>query len=164
MQSIKRDYVVLVMLFAVVTAVSYFVYFKYQENIIEAEYKNALIVNTVENYNDYLENNQNTKYRVDIIYYRDKKAFENAKGIDTLESYQAFLDTYPQSSWISNVVYHRDRTALERAKEDRTLKAIINFLNKYPNSSWLPQANHYLRHQFGFKNLSEAEYYLPNYN
>ncbi|WP_028582168.1 tetratricopeptide repeat protein [Desulfogranum japonicum] len=164
MQSIKKDHVVLVMLFAVSTAVSYLIYFKYQENIIEEEYKNALAVNTVENYNDYLINNNNTKYMVDIIYYRDKKAFENAKEIDTFESYQAFIDNYPQSSWISNVVYHRDRTALERAKKDRTLKSIVNFLNTYPKSGWLPQANYYLRHQFGFNDLSEAEYYLPNYN
>ncbi len=164
MPSIKRDYVVVVMLLFSITTVSYLVYFKHQENSIKVEYKNALVVNTLQNYRSFTEKHKNTKYGVDIIYYRDKKAFENAKEIDSFESYQGFLDKYPKSAWYSNVVYHRDRTALEMAKEDRTLESIVQFLNKFPNSSWLPQANYYLRHQFGFKSLSEAEHYLPNYN
>ncbi|PIE72213.1 MAG: hypothetical protein CSA20_09085 [Deltaproteobacteria bacterium] len=160
----KRDHFLTIILFFLTAATGYFVYIQYKNYSIENEYGKALQINTLKNYNDFIEKYKNTKYSIKIAYYRDKKAFENATQIDTLEAYQDFLDSYPQSAWYRNVVYHRDRAALERAKKERTLKSIVRFLKDYPHSSWLPQANHYLRHQFGFKSLSEAEECLPDYN
>ncbi len=141
-----------------------FVYIQHKRYSIENEYNSVLQANTLKGYNDFIEKYKNTKYSVEIIYYRDKKAFENATQKDTLEAYQRFLDSYPQSAWYRNVVYYRDKAALERAKKEHTLKSIVRFLKNYPYSRWLPQANYYLRHQFGFKSLSEAEEYLPDFD
>jgi outer membrane protein assembly factor BamD (BamD/ComL family) len=164
MLSESKNQIVLILLFFIALCVSYLGYFKYQEYGIESEYRDALSVDKLQNYNDFLKRHPNAKYSVDIKYYRDKNAFNYAKSIDTFEKYQDFLNNYPTSDWYSNVVYHRDRTALDRVKETRTLPSIVEFINNYPNSSWLPQANYYLRHTFGFNSVSEAEKYLPNYN
>ncbi len=160
----KRVHFLTIILFFLTTATGYFVYIQYKTYSIESEYSRVLQTNTLKSYNDFIEKYKNTKYSVQISYYRDKKAFEDATQIDTLEAYQEFLDSYPHSAWYRNVVYHRDKAALERAKKERTLKSIVRFLKAYPHSSWLPQANYYLSYQFGFKNLSEAEEYLPDYN
>ena len=70
MPSIKRDDVVVVVLFFLVTAVGYLVYFKYQENSVEAEYKNALVVDTVQNYNGFMGFSQRHPYSRRGLRYR----------------------------------------------------------------------------------------------
>jgi hypothetical protein len=71
----------------------------------------AIEIDTFEVYQRFLDDNPDSAWKRNFIYYRDRAALQRARNENTPEAYQQFVDTYPTSVWLSTALYEQDKAA-----------------------------------------------------
>ena len=92
--------------------------------------------NTVDDYNNFLNNFSQMSYDLQTksIKQRNEKAFSNTKIIDTEEAYISFIEIYYNSVFINEAISLRNTRAYQKATADNTIAAYENFLARYKNA------------------------------
>ncbi|MDG1015039.1 MAG: hypothetical protein P8O09_07480, partial [Flavobacteriaceae bacterium] len=124
--------------------------------------------NTVEDYNNFLNNFSRMSYDLQTksIKLRDEKAFSSTKTIDTEEAYISFIETYYNSVFINEAISLRNTRAYQKATADNTIAAYENFLARYKNAEQAPFAQARI-YEIAFaqaKNKNTAAAFLEFYN
>lgn len=92
-------------------------------SIDELGFQNALNINTLPQWEIYLNNNQNSPNYWIAVSRRDKAAFAEAKKINTFESWDKFIQKYPQAEQRNLAIDIRNRLAyIALLEKDKALQ------------------------------------------
>ena len=124
--------------------------------------------NTVEDYNNFLNNFSQMSYDLQTksIKQRNEKAFFNTKIIDTEEAYISFIEIYYNSVFINEAISLRNTRAYQKATADNTIAAYEIFLARYNNAEQAPFAQARI-YEIAFakaENKNTAAAFLEFYN
>jgi outer membrane protein assembly factor BamD (BamD/ComL family) len=114
---------------------------------VTRRYERAIEVNTVDIYEEYLQDFPNSKYKSEVEQklntLLDEEAWRVAFGNNTIESYENYITKFPAGIYLSIAMEYIKKleyeqeidTAWKKAENENSLLAYKSFLELYPNSS-----------------------------
>jgi outer membrane protein OmpA-like peptidoglycan-associated protein len=114
----------------------------YTDTICKFALRDAIIENTLEVYEKYLDFYKIApyNYKNSAIEKRDIAAFKTASATNSVESYQYFISKYSNASQINEAKARRNSLAFEKAKLFNTIEAYQDFINTYPEAIEINEA------------------------
>jgi outer membrane protein OmpA-like peptidoglycan-associated protein/TolA-binding protein len=114
----------------------------YVDSICRYALADALEVNSVNGYEDYLSYYQraNSDYKFTATQKRDIAAFLVATSQNTVESYEYFISKYPTAIQQQEAILKRDSIAFSRAVEMNNISSYEIFIQQYPNAQQIKEA------------------------
>jgi len=125
-------------------------------------YKKAAYINTVEEYEKFLNNYPDSEYKSEVIKKILDLEYDNAINENTIIIFEKYLKKYPNSKYNSEIQMRLD---LLKVEKQNTTDAYQLFLTKYPNSIFKFSVLSYLEFQELIKGNSQdlMDKYLHKY-
>ena len=98
-------------------------------------YRTASKKNTIESYQNFLENYPSTKDSRQARLKLYNLEFENAQKINSIEAYEQFLKKYPDGNHKQNARDACEKIEFENAQKINSIEAYEQFLKKYPDGN-----------------------------
>ncbi|MBQ6277495.1 MAG: OmpA family protein [Bacteroidales bacterium] len=105
-----------------------------QNAIAALEFRMARNANTVEAYQQFIDNHPASRETLEAKQLRNALAYKQAESSNTISAYEEFIRNYPsgkESDMAQGMIY---TLAYDEAKMTNTEEAYRNYLQKYPNS------------------------------
>ena len=144
------------------------------KNICNRALEDALVINKIDHYNDYIQfyYKSSLENKNIAIKKRDIVAFNTAVITHTIESYKYFINNYPQAEQINEAWSQVFNIAFDEATSVNTIKQYKDFISSYPKAPQIPLATEKihiiafdnaksLNTSFAYKNFFET---YPNSN
>lgn len=118
--------------------------FKYYDNVVhirnQFEYRKYEKMNTLQGYQDFINNFEGAAQIPKAILKIEKLAFEDAKRSNTIEAFSHYIEAYPESELVPSAIKLRNAAAFSKAKADNTIEAYDAFIRQYPSALEIAQA------------------------
>ena len=110
-----------------------------KEHLSHLAFEQAVENNTIEAYDNFIEQNPNGKDVKEAIQRRNALAYQQTKEANTLDSYRTFLDKYPDAADVPDAWQQIYALALREAQAAGSEDAIQQYLSTYPESPYAQQ-------------------------
>lgn len=117
--------------------------------IYELAYQQVKEQNSVEAYNNFLNDYPLAPQKNTVILSRNKKAFENAKEENTAEAFKVFIYTYPDAIQVNMAWQYIYKMEFDRVSASTNYRDYVSYMSEYPKSP--------------FKSVAEEKYELYLY-
>lgn len=95
-------------------------------------------------YEQFIEENPNSRYVDDAQSEIATIAYEHAEEEGTVKAYEQFVEDYPESSEAEearkSITEIRAEDAYKKAQDEDTVEAYVSVVNRYPDTEWAEQA------------------------
>jgi len=131
-------------------------------------FKQAQQENTVEAYNNFLKDYENSSFAIEAKELREKAIYKRTIMYDTIEKYDNYMKEYPNGRFIKEIKTAREKRLYNKCKQSMYVKYCDDYLLEYVNGSYETEVKK-IREDIYFEkaklsnNLSYFSSYLKEY-
>ena len=86
---------------------------------VEAEFQKAKFVNTIPQYDEFLEAHPETEYTEEILFLKEVAFYDSVEGEKTDEAFSRYLENYPTGFFAKEAHEEKDRLFFEKSEQHR---------------------------------------------
>lgn len=102
-------------------------------------FKEAKAINTVESYDHFLSEHQESEFTDEANDLRADALFRKAKDKNTIEAYDAYLKKYPNTIYLSTINERKETLIFREVKAKGSIVAYEDYLGLYPKGTHLQE-------------------------
>ena len=114
---------------------------KHRSYIDDQCFQRAKILNTVEAYNLFIQNNEGAFHMEEAIKNRNELAFYIAKQENKSELFESFINNYPEASQAKEAKVRYNRTLFNEYTHYNTIESNLEFIADHPESPYINKAH-----------------------
>ncbi len=103
-------------------------------------FKEAKEINTVESYEYFLSEHQESEFTDEAEGLRADALFRKVKDSDTIEAYDAYVQEYPDNIYLPTIKERKETLIFHDVKAKGTIAAYEHYLERYPKGAHLQEA------------------------